>query len=53
MEIPDTRQDLRMRDNGLVAGDPGLRFYAGALLQTPGRPADRDVVRISTTSRAT
>jgi signal transduction histidine kinase len=35
MEIPDTRQDLRMRDNGLVAGDPGLRFYAGALLQTP------------------
>ncbi|MEQ1781226.1 MAG: histidine kinase dimerization/phosphoacceptor domain -containing protein [Hyphomonadaceae bacterium] len=35
MEIPDTLQDQRMRDNGLVAGDPGLRFYAGALLQTP------------------
>ena len=35
VEIPDTRQDMRMQDNGLVAGDPGLRFYAGALLQTP------------------
>jgi two-component sensor histidine kinase len=35
MEIPDTLQDRRMRDNGLVVGDPGLRFYAGALLLTP------------------
>ena len=35
MEIPDTLQDQRMQDNGLVVGDPGLRFYAGALLQTP------------------
>lgn len=34
MEIPDTLQDQRMQDNGLVVGDPGLRFYAGALLQT-------------------
>jgi two-component sensor histidine kinase len=35
MEIPDTLLDRRMQDNGLCAGDPGLRFYAGALLQTP------------------
>ena len=35
MEIPDTLQDRRMQDNALCAGDPGLRFYAGALLQTP------------------
>jgi two-component sensor histidine kinase len=35
MEIPDTLQDRRMQDNALCIGDPGLRFYAGALLQTP------------------
>ena len=35
LEIPDTLQDGRMSDNALCAGDPGLRFYAGALLQTP------------------
>ena len=34
MEIPDTLQDRRMQDNALVVGEPGLRFYAGALLQT-------------------
>jgi two-component sensor histidine kinase len=32
VEIPDTRDDPRMADNPLVQGDPGLRFYAGALL---------------------
>jgi two-component sensor histidine kinase len=34
VEIPDTLADPRMQDNALCTGDPGLRFYAGALLQT-------------------
>jgi len=29
--IPDTTLDERFRCNPLVAGDPLLRFYAGAL----------------------
>lgn len=35
VEIPDTLLDPRMRDNPLCLDDPGLRFYAGALLITP------------------
>lgn len=34
LEIPDTLADTRMRDNALCTGEPGLRFYAGALLKT-------------------
>jgi len=34
VEIHDTLDDPRMRDNPLCCGDPGLRFYAGALLKT-------------------
>lgn len=34
VEIPDTLEDPRMRDNPLCLGQPGLRFYAGALLKT-------------------
>ncbi len=34
--IPDLSIDPRTRDNNLVAGEPGLRFYAGAPLRTPG-----------------
>lgn len=34
VEIPDTLNDPRMADNALCAGQPGLRFYAGALLKT-------------------
>ncbi|MER5173948.1 histidine kinase dimerization/phosphoacceptor domain -containing protein [Thioclava kandeliae] len=34
VEIPDTLLDQRMIDNPLCCGDPGLRFYAGALLKT-------------------
>ncbi len=34
MEIEDTLTDRRMADNALCTGEPGLRFYAGALLQT-------------------
>lgn len=34
VEISDTLLDPRMVDNPLCCGDPGLRFYAGALLRT-------------------
>ncbi len=33
--IPDTTLDRRFIDNPLVTGEPHLRFYAGALLETP------------------
>jgi PAS domain S-box-containing protein len=35
LNIPDLAEDPRTRDNTLVTGDPFIRFYAGALLQTP------------------
>lgn len=35
LEVPDTTLDPRFRNNPLVAGDPHLRFYAGAVLRTP------------------
>ena len=34
VEIPDTLADPRMNDNPLCLADPGLRFYAGAVLRT-------------------
>lgn len=34
VEIPDTLADPRMADNPLCLADPGLRFYAGALLRS-------------------
>lgn len=34
LEIPDTLADSRMADNPLCLADPGLRFYAGALLKS-------------------
>ncbi|CAO4178702.1 Blue-light-activated histidine kinase [Methylorubrum populi] len=37
--IPDATNDPRFAGNPLVTGDPGLRFYAGALLKTAeGQP---------------
>jgi PAS domain S-box-containing protein len=33
--VPDTTKDPRFACNPLVTGEPHLRFYAGALLQTP------------------
>jgi PAS domain S-box-containing protein len=32
--VPDTTKDDRFASNPLVTGEPGLRFYAGALLET-------------------
>jgi PAS domain S-box-containing protein len=34
MLVPDATQDARFTNNPLVAGEPGLRFYAGAILKT-------------------
>jgi PAS domain S-box-containing protein len=34
MLVPDATEDPRFERNPLVTGEPGLRFYAGALLKT-------------------
>ncbi|XDA98619.1 histidine kinase dimerization/phosphoacceptor domain -containing protein [Sulfitobacter sp. LCG007] len=36
VEISDTLNDPRAAENPLVCGEPGVRFYAGALLTTEG-----------------
>jgi len=33
--VPDTTKDARFAANPLVTGEPFIRFYAGALLETP------------------
>lgn len=34
MIVPDATRDPRFANNALVTGEPGVRFYAGALLKT-------------------
>ena len=34
LHVPDATRDPRFQGNPLVTGEPGLRFYAGALLKT-------------------
>lgn len=36
--IPDTLADPRFADNPLCIGGPGLRFYAGAVMESDGQP---------------
>lgn len=35
MIVRDAREDVRFRDNALVVGEPGVRFYLGVPLHTP------------------
>ena len=43
--VPDTTKDARFSDNPLVTGNPLLRFYAGALLESSDGYPIRNVVR--------
>lgn len=49
--VPDARLDPRFSCNPLVTGEPHLRFYAGALLETPEGPPIGTVCVLDTTPR--
>jgi hypothetical protein len=49
--VPDTTKDDRFSSNPLVCGEPGLRFYAGALLETPDGLPLGTVCVLDTTAR--
>jgi GAF domain-containing protein len=58
MEIPDATRDARFRDNPLVTGEDGVRFYAGMPLVTPSGAAigtvcvlDREPRQLNDTQR--
>ncbi|MEO9214809.1 MAG: GAF domain-containing protein [Rhodanobacter sp.] len=49
--VPDTTRDLRFAHNPLVLDNPHLRFYAGAVLRTPGGIALGTVCVLDTVAR--
>ncbi|TXC72526.1 diguanylate cyclase [Sphingomonas ginsenosidivorax] len=44
MVIPDARDDIRFVDNPLVAGETGVRFYAGAPIHAIGSEGERHAI---------
>ena len=49
--VPDLTLDIRTRHNTLVTGEPSIRFYAGAIIQTPDRIPLGSLCVIDTTPR--
>jgi|GEM_PF-4923587 hypothetical protein len=39
MVVPDARDDIRFFNNPMVSGHPGIRFYAGCPIKSPGNNA--------------
>jgi len=49
--VPDATQDARFKNNPLVTGDAGLRFYAGVLLRSPSGHAIGTLCVLDTVAR--